>query len=444
MRAMWTGFFLLAIPAFATGVPADNYPSLQEAIDANPGKMVELGPNDYVIGAALRITSSGGGLCGYGRIVMTNPEESIIHVRQTRDVRIEDIALTRSEGAMDALRHGIHVEKCANVQIDGVQVIDNRSQAGTIFFEECTDSRVVNSTVLNYKRICVDDRTASPLYGYAFKVIDGTGIMVVRSQGMQVVNNRVLERNIYPTEETKKTFQLGNFTEGANPTQKGQLAPPGEYANNWHQGSAITVSAPLETRHVLISGNYIENAAQGIDMHGDHMTCSNNIIDHAFIGIKCMHGSKNVIITGNNVSHMDLWGLIMMPGTLSHPAQPASGDQPAKPANFTSGNIISNNIFADFGFGYEYFNWKGSKGGVISLESGQLAENPVMFDVLIQGNVVYDTGRDEVLENGVPVKADPRYEYAVFMSPEPRPKGLVFRDNVFHPGRGGISNLPLE
>jgi hypothetical protein len=194
----------------------------------------------------------------------------------------------------------------------------------------------------------------------------------------------------------------------------------------------------------LVTGNYIENAAQGIDIHADHVTCSFNTIDHAFVGIKCMHGSKNVIISNNNVSHNDLWGLIMMPGTASHPAKAATQDTPARPANFTAGNIIANNIFSDFGFGYEYFNWEHSRGGVISLESGQLPENPVMTDVLIQGNIVYDTGRDQILVDGVPTTIPPRYEYAVFISPDPEPTGLRFVDNLFHPGRGGVSNLPLQ
>jgi len=117
---------------------------------------------------------------------------------------------------------------------------------------------------------------------------------------------------------------------------------------------------------VLITGNIIRNAGQGIDIHADHVTCSNNSIDHAFIGIKCMHGARNVIITANNVSHMDLWGLVMLPGTASHPVEPAAGDKPSRTANYARGNIIANNVFSDFGFGYEYYNWEKSKGGVIS------------------------------------------------------------------------------
>ncbi|GMV93710.1 MAG: hypothetical protein AMXMBFR82_34880 [Candidatus Hydrogenedentota bacterium] len=427
--------FLFAATALAT---------LQESIDANPGQLVEVPPGEIHIDRPLRITTPGSGLFGQGTIVQDNPEANILEIAGTEDIRIEGITLTRAEGKQDSNRHAIHIGNSERVDLRGIRVIDNRSTAGTVYFENSRSSSMRDSTVINYKRVGVDDRTASELYGYAFRVIDGTGIVVNGSTDISIQDNQVVERNIFPTKEFKEEHNLGQLTDGAHPTKKGRLAPKGDYANNWHQGSAIVVTSPEKTSHVLVEGNLIENAAQGIDIHADSVTCANNVIDHAFVGIKCMHGSRNVIIMGNNVSHMDLWGLIMMPGTASHPAEAATDTEPARGANFTRGNIIANNIFSDFGFGYEYFNWEGSRGGVISLESGQLPENPIMTDVLIQGNIVYDTGRDQVLEDGQPVTIEPRYEYAVFITPEPRPEGLVFRDNIFHSGRGGISNIPLS
>jgi len=136
--------------------------------------------------------------------------------------------------------------------------------------------------------------------------------------------------------------------------------------------------------------------------------------------------------------------LIMMPGTLAHPAQAAAAGNPAQGANFTRGNIIANNIFSDYGFGYEYFNWKQNRTGVICLDSGQLPENPVLSDVLIEGNIVYDTGHDQVLKEGQPFTIEPRYHYAVFISAKPRPEHLHFSNNIFHPGRGGVCNLDWE
>ena len=361
-----------------------------------------------------------------------------------RDMRVCDVTLTRAAGKEESLEAGLRARNCRGLELRGVRVVDNWSTAGAISLEGCADSRVENCTVRNYKRIGVDDRTENELYGYAFNVIDGTGIGARECKNLLISGNTVVEDRIFPTPETKQAHRLGQLTEGRKPTNKGRLAPAGDYANNWHQGSAILVTAPEISDHVTISGNVIRNAAQGIDMHADHVTCSGNSIDHAFIGIKCMHGARNVIIMGNNVSHMDLWGLVMLPGTASHPAQPAAEGKPAAGPNFTSGNIIANNIFSDFGFGYEYFNWEGARGGVISLESGQLPENPVMTDVIVQGNIVYDSGKDEVLVEGKPEKIGPRYEYAVFITPEPRPQGIVFANNIFQPGRSGVSNVPLE
>lgn len=420
------------------------YASIQEAIDANPGRMMYVPAGEYPVEHALHITTNDTGLYGPGTIVQNNPDENILEIERTRGVRIEGLTLTRPATQQETLRHGLVVRDSEDIDLEGLRIRDNRSTAASLLLEHCRHAAVRRCSIANYKRIGMDDRTTSELYGYAFRVIDGTGIAVTRSRGVLIQDNRIIEMIIYPTEETKEKHRLGELMEGERPMKKGRLAPEGDYANNWHQGSAIVVTDPLETAHVLISGNYIENAAQGIDIHADHVTCAHNVIAYAFIGIKCMHGSRNVIISNNNVSHNDLWGLVMMPGTASHPAEAARNGAPARPANYTSGNIIAGNIFSDFGFGYEHHNWKDAKSGVISLESGQLPENPVMTDVLIEGNIVYDSGKDEVLVEGVPTRVPPRYEYAVYITPDPKPQGLRFSHNIFHPGRGGISNVPFE
>ena len=418
--------------------------TVQELLDSHPGQTVTLEDRDYMVDAAIRIHTNGSGLCGAGRIIQSNANAPIILVENVNDVRIADVTLTRAPSREETAEPAIRATKCEGLDIAGVRIQDNRSLAGTISLELCKTSRIRNCAIINYQRIGVDDRTENELYGYAFKVIDGTGISVRQSTDLQIEGNLIDERRIFPTNEVKDANRLGELTDGRKPTKKGRLAPKDNYANNWHQGSAILVTAPEETDHVLIAGNVIKNAAQGIDIHADHVTCSNNSIDYAFIGIKCMHGARNVIISGNNVSHMDLWGLVMLPGTASHPAEAAADGKPARVANFTRGNIIANNVFSDYGFGYEYFNWQGSKGGVISLESGQLPENPIMTDVIVQGNVVYDTGRDQVIVDGKPTTVEPRYNYAVFITPNPSPQGLVFTNNIFHPGRSGISNIPLK
>lgn len=421
-----------------------DYPSVQAAIDAQPGAAVYVPAGDHVVNESVHITADGTRLYGPGRIVQTNPDASILRVDGADDVIIEDITLTRSEGAKEATKHGIEGRDAVNLTIDSVSILDNRSPAGTIQIQSCRSVRVSGCSIKNYKRITVDDRTESDLYGYAFKVIDGTAIVVQSSVGVLIQGNRLLEDNLFPTEETQKTYDLGAFTDGRKPLHRGPFAPKEDFAKNWHQGSAIVVTGPMDTSHVQITGNYIENAAQGIDMHADHVTCSQNTINHAFIGIKCMHGAKNVIISNNNISFFDLWGIVMLPGTASHPAQAAEGDRAAQPENYTSGNIIADNIFSDFGYGHEYWNWSSQKSGVISLESGQLAENPIMTDVIVEGNIVYNSGKDGFLENGEPVIHQPRYAWAVFVTPDPQPQGLLFRNNIFHPGYEGISNIPIQ
>jgi ribosomal protein L24 len=260
--------------------------SLQETINANPGRPVEVPVGEVHIEQAIRISTPGSGLYGQGTIIQDNPEANIVEVYATSNVRIEGITVRRADGKEESFRHAIHVKDSERVELRNLRVVDNRSTAGTVFFENCQSSSLRDSAVVNYKRIGIDDRTASDLYGYAFNVIDGTGILVTGSRGISIQNNHVVERNIYPTKEIKEQYSLGQLTEGQNPTKKGGLAPPGDYANNWHQGSAVVVTSPEATSHVFIEGNLIENAAQGIDIHADSVTCSNNIIDHAFVGTK--------------------------------------------------------------------------------------------------------------------------------------------------------------
>ena len=51
-----------------------------------------------------------------------------------------------------------------------------------------------------------------------------------------------------------------------------------EYVNNWHQGSAIVINNPRVADRTQIIGNEIEHAAQGIDIHADHVIVANNIL----------------------------------------------------------------------------------------------------------------------------------------------------------------------
>ena len=61
------------VPARA-GVSTRDYPSIQAAIDANPGRVVEVEPGVHEIRETLRIATEGGGLVGRARIVQLDPD----------------------------------------------------------------------------------------------------------------------------------------------------------------------------------------------------------------------------------------------------------------------------------------------------------------------------------------------------------------------------------
>lgn len=142
------------------------YRSIQAAIDANPGRMVYVPSGDYLIAQAIRIARNGSGLSGPGRIVQTNPEQPIIAVERAEDVQVRDLTLTRAVGKQDTSQEGILAVGCANLTVDNVQVLDNRSRSSAIVLSECHSSQIRNSRVVNYMTISVDDRTGSPHWGY--------------------------------------------------------------------------------------------------------------------------------------------------------------------------------------------------------------------------------------------------------------------------------------
>ena len=63
-----------------SGVSSARYPSIQAALDANPGKVVEVAPGVHEIHDAIRIVTAGGGLAGSARIIQTNPDRPIVRI----------------------------------------------------------------------------------------------------------------------------------------------------------------------------------------------------------------------------------------------------------------------------------------------------------------------------------------------------------------------------
>lgn len=80
--------FLISLSSAAMAVAATapqkpsvaGYPSIQEAICANPGRMIYVPAGDYDISTKIHIGRQGGGLFGPGRIRQNNPGHPILVV----------------------------------------------------------------------------------------------------------------------------------------------------------------------------------------------------------------------------------------------------------------------------------------------------------------------------------------------------------------------------
>lgn len=432
-------------PAHAD-VRSTDYPSLQAAIDANPGRVIFVPDGDHPLTETVLIKTTGTGLCGPGRLVMTDATKDIINVRDADDVTIRDIKLFRERGKHDGGRNGIFASGCEGLTIDGVSVINNCGENAGLKIEHCTRLVVRNCLVRDYKALAIDDRTHNPEAGYAFKCVDGNGMKFMDCKGAQVTNNRIIETVFRATKENRDKYDLGKVT--VVPDKPGRYTPRGlkenPYTNNWHQGSALFFGEQGEG--AVLSGNYIENAAQGFDIHADHVTVTGNIVNGAVVGAKAMHGSRHVIISNNQFSRVDLYGILLASGSASRDAVEAGGaDQPAKGPNVDGGTVVMGNIISDYGFGDQYWSMVSSPGTslyAISLE--EEPDAPPLRDVVIANNVVYDTGRDKVIAGGRPQVVPPRYQFALVARVRGESlKTLKIHGNIFHPGSAGTSNFEL-
>ncbi|MBI1318526.1 MAG: hypothetical protein GC168_06220 [Candidatus Hydrogenedens sp.] len=428
--------------------------SLVDEVAARQGELIEVPPGRHEIDAPLIFTADGGGLYGPGTIVQTNPAVPVVRVDGARDVRIEGVTLTRPEGAQDAAESALRADNATGLIVRNVRVLDNHSQSGSVRLEHCARTVISGCEIINYKTIGIDDRTTSPLYGYAFQCIDGTGLVVNRCVQTTIANNCIIEERLLPTPETKEAHQLGTLTDGREPMHPGELAKgvaERGYVDNWHQGSAMVVTGPEETRHTLIQGNLIVNAAQGIDLHCDYANVSGNVIDRCMIGIKGTHGCFGLVVDGNTITGADLWGILFNPGAASHGTAPAEVGGEPRAWNGDAGLVISNNLVAEYGYGNEYWNWGGREADApssyaIAFLNGQLASNPPVTGVVLSGNSVLAGGRD--VEPG----AAQRYRYAVYMEGWDGDKrlnptairGITATGNHFEPGLRGVCNGTLD
>ena len=442
----------------AAGVSSADYPSIHAAIDENPGGIINIPPGDHPISAPLVIRHDGTVVEGFGRIMQTNAEAPIIRIDHADNVVVRDLTLCRPAEAAETNQAGVYAEQCHFLRLEGLRVTDNWTRFAAIRLQGSSNGLIEKCHITNYKRVSVDDRTASPLLGYAFRCIDGTGIGVSDCAATSILNNRIIEHRLLPTREKMKEHKLGELIDGQVPTKFGELGlwvQRAGVAKHWHQGSAIAVTGPESTTFTRISGNYIENSAQGIDIHSDNFICTENIVNHGMMGMKAMHGSRNGIIARNVFSHVDNWGIMLGPGTASHPAELATDDKPERRVNADGGIIISGNVISDFGGGHEFWNWASDDAdkavpAVIRIERGQLATNPPLSDVLIEGNIITNSGDEGTVEDGEVRHPKPRYRYNVLIDTAPSgsgethyPTNIRIVDNLFDPGLDGICNVPI-
>ncbi len=439
---------LRAAPVNAT---VTSYVSIQEAVDRNPGRLVLVPAGYHVIHKAIRITASNSGLWGPGWIIQANAAEAIVVVEGADGAQVRDVTLTRAEEARETQQPGLHLRRCRDAVVADVRVFENWSSSNAIRVEDCARVVVRDCSIRNFTGMRVDDRTDSPHAGFAFNCTEGTAMNLINVVGALVHGNRIVEHRLLPTPELQKKYDLGKIVK--KNAVKGQFISQENWDNNyvnlWRQGASLKVGNGKTSDYLLLHGNFIENAQQGLDVHGDHVIVANNLVDNTPHGIKAMHGARNILIVGNQFAKSDLFGIGLMQGTASHEAGRLPAGRKGEPvANVDGYSIIASNIISDFGRGHSSWLWPvGHSIGPapIQLGGGAFDETPPLREVLVTGNVVYDPGPGGVLVNGVPQVEAPRYRYAVRTEPgAAAPRGLIFADNVMEPGRDGLATEGLS
>jgi hypothetical protein len=453
-RHFLAGLMLCAahfLPAQSRPDPASGptTPSLQEQLDASPGTPLHLPAGEYRLTEPLVFKTSGSGLFGEGTIIQTNDDADIIQVVGADHVRLEGITLLRENPRFEKSARAIWAEGSSFLTVRNVTVRGNRASPTTVLLNECHYSTVEGCTIIDYKTVTIDDRMKDDLYRYAFRAIDGHGIIVRHSSGTRLIRNRIIETSLRPTEAVMREHDLGRIVDRA--PELGPLASYGVkegFAFIWHQGAGIGVQGPSRTALTLIEGNYIENAAQALDVHSDFMIVTNNHITTCYTGIKVFHGSRGVIISNNIIHRPAKYGIMLRPGSGSWSPTAPQIDALARGENVQRGLIIANNLITDMGYDDEHWRlWNDDPTETspvgIKVGTGPLPSNPRFRDLILQGNLIHDHGQDGILIDGTIVQPPPRYKWAIWFDEEWPVENVRMSGNIFHAGEKGVSNLPI-
>lgn len=166
----------------------------------------------------IRIRGNRSGLVGPGRIIQQHPGQPIIEIEDADTVEMRGLILTRPEGKTETGNEGILAIRCTDPVVDSITLINNQTRSAAIAIRECRGTQMSHCLIRNYMRVSVDDRTASPEWGYAFNCTDGTGISVNQSTGILIDSNRVIESRLTPIgSEAMIAFRFG-LTPASNPT----------------------------------------------------------------------------------------------------------------------------------------------------------------------------------------------------------------------------------
>lgn len=166
--------------------------------------------------------------------------------------------------------------EAAFLRVENLRIHDNHSSGASIRLRDCRFARVERCTIENYQRVATDDRTTNPLYGYAFRCLDGNGILVRGGRGHQLLDNRIIEQRLLPTREVKERHRLGELVEGRQPKKFGELGREMErtrFARNWGGDPAVSGSYAIRIdrgqlasnpgiRDALVQGNIVTDAGK--------------------------------------------------------------------------------------------------------------------------------------------------------------------------------------
>ena len=174
---------------------AADYPTLQAAVDDNPGKTINISSGDYLLSETLNISAENTTLQGAGRLIQQNPNAAVVRIHDCKHIRISGLTLTRSEDKQTATKPAIEVSQVEHVTLQDLRIINNHARNGAITITDCQHIDVRDCSVKNYSLISIDDRTTgndAKLYGYAFNCIDGTGVLISRCCDVLIRGNRVI------------------------------------------------------------------------------------------------------------------------------------------------------------------------------------------------------------------------------------------------------------